>query len=407
MRNSVVLNILLFTVAVLLFCCQKSPPPGHFRIKQGKFQSSIIETGELQAVNSRAINMPFVGWQYGWRYKITGLLDHGSPVSKDDSIAQIDESSVMKFIIEKENQLKLQQTGHDELKIHILNKKQELESNIRSSKANYDLLQLQLSKYQFEPDKRRLLKDLEFKKSAIKYELAQKKYELAKITFAQDIKIEQIRIEKLEKQLREAHEALEKLVIRSPINGILQLRQRRRSREMIKIGEDLHQGSNIASVPDLSQMKVMSSINEVDIAKVHTGQEVTVRLDAFPDHAYYGKISDISKFCYEKEKDSNIKIFDIEVLLDKTHPSLKPGMTVSCEIKTAEYENVFYIENECVIKEKGESCLYTVKNNKLEKIHTEPLAVNNRYTALKGTFDKESEFLTLEEVKKHILTDKN
>ena len=78
-------------------------------------------------------------------------------------------------------------------------------------------------------------------------------------------------------------------------------------------------------------MKVQTSVNETDISKIYKGQKVNVRLDAFPRKVFKGSIISISNTVQNKERDSKIKVFFVEVLLDETDRILKPGMTVSCE----------------------------------------------------------------------------
>ena len=42
----------------------------------------------------------------------------------------------------------------------------------------------------------------------------------------------------------------------------MQLLENRRTRQTVKVGDDLWQSAKLACVPDLSQMKVKSTVNE-------------------------------------------------------------------------------------------------------------------------------------------------
>ena len=109
-----------------------------------------------------------------------------------------------------------------------------------------------------------------------------------------------------------------------------------RTREAVKVGDQLWPGQQIVQLPDLTRMKVLTSVNETDIRKVDLKQKVSVRLDAFPDLKFDGRIVTIGHTCYRKNRDSNIKMFDVEVLLEQNHRVLKPGMTASCEFLLTE-----------------------------------------------------------------------
>ena len=64
----------------------------------------------------------------------------------------------------------------------------------------------------------------------------------------------------------------------------------------------------------------------------HEGDKVLVRLDALPEVAFEGWISDIGLFCHAKDPNKpRQKTFDVEVRLKESDERLKPGMTVSCE----------------------------------------------------------------------------
>ena len=72
---------------------------------KGPFRQSVIETGELQAVNASYLNMPRINYIYGYNFKILGLAEHGKNVHKGDPVIKVDPSSVQKFIIDRSESL--------------------------------------------------------------------------------------------------------------------------------------------------------------------------------------------------------------------------------------------------------------------------------------------------------------
>ncbi|MCX6307381.1 MAG: hypothetical protein NTY32_00650 [Bacteroidia bacterium] len=70
-----------------------------YKIQKGTFYQTVIETGELAAVETKAFVMPRYG-DYWYEMKIIGLLDHGTEVKAGDSIIQLDPSEVKKVTIE-------------------------------------------------------------------------------------------------------------------------------------------------------------------------------------------------------------------------------------------------------------------------------------------------------------------
>ncbi len=106
--------------------------------------------------------------------------------------------------------------------------------------------------------------------------------------------------------------------------------------KLVEVGEMVRsdigsysEGTVIVKLADLTNMIVSSSINEVDIAKIHKDQEVSIQVDAFPYKSYKGRITKISASAVES---NNVKVFDIEISILDSDDHLKPGMTANVTI---------------------------------------------------------------------------
>ncbi len=64
---------------------------------------------------------------------------------------------------------------------------------------------------------------------------------------------------------------------------------------MWKVGDTPYQGQILASIPDVTWMKVKTYVNESDAKKIYKGMKVIVRLDALPSVPFNGSITEISK----------------------------------------------------------------------------------------------------------------
>ena len=290
----------------------------------------VVETGELAAIDSRSFVMPRYG-RHWYQMKIIGILKHGTEVKKGDSVIQLDPTEIKKYIIERESQLETQQAVFEKLQVDQNNKVQDLDSRLKNEIASYNLKKLELEASQFETSKNLKIKELEFEQAKISLNKVKKLIKLNKIIAAKTLVIERIKLVQLETEMKNAYDLLPALTIRSPISGIFQIAENRRTREMVKIGDDIYQGNNLGNVPDLTWMKVNTTVNETDYFKLKTGQKVTVRLDAMPEVAFDGEVSYLGKLCQLKNNNSRQKVFDVEVKLSAPDVRLKPGMTVSCE----------------------------------------------------------------------------
>jgi HlyD family secretion protein len=388
MKNHITSGILIISLLLLLSCGQ-SEENRQYSIQQGEFQASLTETGELQAVVAKHIIMPFLGWKYGYRNKITGMVEHGSDVEEGDSVFALDPSNVMKFLVETENNLELEKAKLNKLLVENSNKDKQLRAQLRQQEAIYNMNKLELEKSQFDSERNKIIQELEFQKAEINLNKIRRSIEYNVQIAKYGRLIQLTRVQQMVNDIENANRALQRLTLYSPNEGILQIAYNRRTRQLYKIGDESYPNRSLASIPDLRRMKATSSVNEVDIGKIKIGQKVIVRLDAFPDLEFNGEISSIGKLSHSKTRESNIKIFDLEVLIEENdNKTMKPGMTVSCEIIYSEFEEVLYVSNDCISRENGQYLVHLSRKGDVIEIPVDLGPQNNSHTVIYGDIEK-------------------
>ncbi len=393
-KTFLLLSLILFSG---LSSCNKSEGFTQNSVYKGEFIASQTETGELIAVNSIGITVPFIGWKYGRRFKITELANHGDNISKDDIVVKIDPASVIRVLEEQQNSLEIEQANLKKTKANHESQISQLNSELSREEANYNLIQLQVDKFKFEPERKQKIKLLELEIAEIKRERVKRKISLKKIIIKNELNIQKTRLSQIKNNILAAEKALSKLELHSPISGIVQLEENWRTGKMVQLGDELGQGWPIVSIPDMSAMKVSASINESDIYKIKVGQKVSVRLDAYPAKSFSGEITYIGKLSRKKERDSPIKIFDFVVTILDKDPALKPGMTVSCEVILAEFKSAYYVNNDCIFQENGDYFILPSGGKSTDRIPIEIIGRNNENTAIKGQVKKGQKLTTQSE----------
>lgn len=301
---------------------------------------TLIETGELAAVTSKAFVMERLGQRW-YDARIIYLAEHGQAVHVGDTLIILDPSNITRYITDRETALEQQQVALEKLIVNQSNSEAIAASSIRSEEATYELNKLSMQSARFESERQQRVRELQFRQATIRVERARRNLELNSVINDNDLKIQQIRVHLIEADVQRNYDLLPRLVICSPIDGIFQIERKRRwNPELLKVGDEVGVGQTIARVPDLTYMKVSTSVHENDFLRVAVGQKVTVRLDALPDVAFPGEISSVGRLCHEKEMGGKkVKVFDVEVRLLVSDERLKPGMTVSCEFHDKEKES--------------------------------------------------------------------
>ena len=372
---------LLMTVLFMLpVSCSKKQGSGYSVLK-GPFRQSVIETGELQAVNASTISMPRINYIYGYNFKIVGLAEHGKSVHKGDPVINVDPSSVQKYIIEKRESLENEIASANKLKAQLINNLQDLKAQLRNEQASYEIKKLEMQSSAFETPGKRKVIELEFRQSEIKLNKIKRNLELRPRLDSLDYRIQQIKVKQKENELKAAQETLDQMTVYSPLDGIFVIEVNYRTGQPIKIGDEVYLGNPVAKIPDIRTMKVKGIVLENDISKIKPGQNVIVRLDALPSVPFHGKINYISRVCVKQE---NKKVFQTEVLISESDLRLKPGMTVSCEYITYEGEDEFYVPNNCILEENKHFYLFTRKRGKIRKTEVKTGPSNNMYTIVSG-----------------------
>jgi RND family efflux transporter MFP subunit len=350
---------------------------------KGSFRQSVIEGGELQAINASYIKMPRIAWQYGYQFKIIGLAEHGKIVHKGDSIIKLDPSSIYKFILEGEDKLENEMAAAHKQTVQSEENIQNLMAQVRNEQAAYDLGKLEMDRSKFDTDSKKRIKELNFQQATIKLKKAQRKLELNRILEKLDQKIQKIKVIQRQSDLRDAKENLKQLLIKSPTDGIFQVAMNifTMNPQNWRLGDSPYQGQMIASIPDIKHMKVKTYINEAEYNKVKPGMKVVVRLDALPAVPFTGSIKEISKICFTREKE---KVFNVVVEVSDSDMRLKPGMTVSCEYVLYETERELFVPNNCLLKEKGHTYVLLKKSGSPRKVEVKCGPSNSNHTIVSG-----------------------
>ena len=115
----------------------------------------------------------------------------------------------------------------------------------------------------------------------------------------------------------------------------------------VKVNDQLSQfdysSKPVVHLVDTKTIKMIGTVDEVDISGVKVGQEAIISIDAFPGRKVTGKVSFISPFgdLIAGEVD-----FPVEIYLDPTEGlELKGTLTATAEIVTGKRENVLVVPN--------------------------------------------------------------
>ena len=119
------------------------------------------------------------------------------------------------------------------------------------------------------------------------------------------------------------------------------------------------EGKALLTIADLSTLIVKADLNQIDVAKVKLGQEVSLTLDALPGKTYKAKVSKVAP-ASQIPKGKDVDVFPIEATLEHADPEIKPGMTADVRIHIETKKGVLSLPIEAVAKEAGKTSVTKV-----------------------------------------------
>jgi HlyD family secretion protein len=162
-------------------------------------------------------------------------------------------------------------------------------------------------------------------------------------------------IEQAQASLESTLDTLSKTIYNSPIDGII-TSLRVEEGETAMIGTMNNPGTILMTIADLSVMEVEVEVDETDVIGVEIGHRAEVRVDALPDQTIEGKVTEIGSSALQQTTASQeSKDFKVIITLENPPESLKPGLSASADIITAEKQDVLAVPiSALVLREKEE-----------------------------------------------------
>ncbi|MGB2670723.1 MAG: efflux RND transporter periplasmic adaptor subunit [Candidatus Acidiferrum sp.] len=147
-------------------------------------------------------------------------------------------------------------------------------------------------------------------------------------------------------------DVLSKTTYTSPINGIVSYLPERVG-DYVVPGIQNSNGSFLMTLSDMSVVTAEVKVDETDIVNVRLGQDADVGIDALPGKVFHGKVTEIGSQATLRSSGlattqsttgtQEAKDFKVVVRLDNPPDNLRPGLSTTAKIKTAEKKGVIAI----------------------------------------------------------------
>ena len=258
-------------------------------VDRGDVESVVTATGTLEATETVEVGTQVSG-------QIAALfVDFNDRVEAGQLLAQIDPTILQ------------QEVGS-------------AEANLARSQAELDQAERELARSD-ELHEKQVVTDAEHDQATYAYQVAQAAYASAEIA------------------VERARRNLEYSEVRAPNDGVV-------------VERDIDVGQTVAaslSAPtlfviaeDLSQMEILTSVDESDIGQIHEEQEARFTVRAYPDRQFTGTVRQVR---LQSTTQENVVNYSVVVRVENEEGLLLPGMTATVEFIVDRAEDVLTVPN--------------------------------------------------------------
>lgn len=332
------------------------------KVKKGDFMVSVTSSGELYAKNSTKINGP-TGMRQArlWQVKISRIIPEGTKVKEGDFIASLDRSELADKLKNEQTELDKASSQFTQAKLDTTLELREARDkliNLRYAKREKELV---LEQSQYEPPATIKQAKIDLEKAGRAFTQATQNYLIKKDKAIAKMQEAGANLSKVESKVEFLQKLMKEFNITAPKSGMMIYARtwdgkKKREGSTINAWEP-----TVATLPDLSVMVSRTYINEVDIKKVKTGQKVNIGLDAFPKKKLTGKVINIANMG-EQKPNSDAKVFEVNIEINKQDSLLLPSMTTSNNIIAKTIKSVLFIPLEA-IHNQGDSLTYVFQKD--------------------------------------------
>jgi RND family efflux transporter MFP subunit len=166
-----------------------------------------------------------------------------------------------------------------------------------------------------------------------------------------------------EANLRVSLAQLEYTKLFSPIDGVT-ADIKKAEREMIQSGSS---GSYLIKIINLAEMEVLAYVDETDIGRIKSGDNVTFTVDTYPDFVYSGTIRTV--YPEAVIQDNIVNYIAAITIVKKTNneANLLPEMTANVTIITEKKDNILAIPTKALLNDQKSKYVLVKVGNKEER----------------------------------------
>lgn len=344
----------LSALTVLVFARARAPRSAFevAKVARGDLVLTVEVEGALRAVDAYLLGPPAV--RQIWNYQISFMAPEGKDVAAGTPVLSFDASELEKRLLELRaaSDSAEKEIGKKELDVLVRRRADEL--RLAEARAKREKTRLQLERpsgFQAARETRALELDRELAEREIVY-LEQRRESLDEADAA-DLQNLLEQRDRAAARVKELEQSIGRMTILAPRDGTV-VHVADRGGEKKRVGDSVWRREKVLAVPDLRRMYGEGHLDESDAGKIAVRQKVELRLDAYPEVLFTGRIASVSKTVQELSRNSPLRGLEAEIALDETDTTrMRPDMRFRGRIEIDRVENALLLPLRTIVRIDG------------------------------------------------------
>lgn len=310
--------------------------------------------GTVEAENAAAVVVPRIMGQNLNALVVTRIVPNGTRVTAGDLLVEFDRQAQLNLALEKKAEFR-------DLEGQVRKKQAEQAEQRAKDETALTAAENALKLARLEVDKNELLPKIEAEKNlllreAADAELAQlrRTFDLKQTAARAEVRTLEVRRDRARRAWEHAEANADRLLIRSPIEGLAVLRTIWKGGRLgePQEGEEVRTGLGLLDVVAEGRMRVRVKLNQSDLPGMGVGLPAEITLDAYPTRRYRGRLERLAPVAtpgMSEKVRTLLALFSV----DNADATLTPDLSAAVDVRLGAWPRALTVPRQAITWRNG------------------------------------------------------
>jgi len=327
------------------------------KIERRDFIRSLRVHGTVEAVQSYAVAVPMLAGGEMTSLVITKLAAAGARVRQGDLLVEFDRQKQLKNSLDKQAEYRDFEDQIEKKRADQASARAKDETELKQAEGAVETARLEIRKNE-------VVSSIDAEKNKENLAEAEARLKQLRETFDLKRRAAEAEIRGLEIQrdrartvMINAQQNADKMAIHTPIDGLVVLNRIWKGGRMDEPqeGDQIEPGVPFLQVVDPRAMQVRAKVNQVDVPYLQAGQPVRVRLDAYPELFFPGKLVQMAAIGVTSGLSEKVHTFATLFSIEGTDPKLLPDLSAAVDVELERIPHVLVAPRDAVFEKGGQA----------------------------------------------------